>query len=359
MSRLGFEMVSDEDAPPRRRSRAALVVVVVGVVLVMLAGLVALRTVFRSGDYEGEGTGEVTVTVAKGETLREIAESLVAADVVRTQEAFLRAAESDDRSGSIGPGAYSLRKQMSGAAALDLMLDPRSRSGARLAVPEGLTVAETVALTAKTTPITAKAMRAALAKPATYGLPDMADGDPEGYLFPATYDVEEGTTATALLSAMTRRFEKAARDTDLVPRAADLGRKPEEIVTIASILQREVRPEDYAKVSRVIENRLAKGMRLQLDSTVAYALGLRELKLTAAQLRTRSPYNTYRVSGLPPGPVCNPGQAALEAALAPAEGDWLYFVTTDPKTGETKFTSSYEEFLAFKAEFLANTAGNG
>jgi UPF0755 protein len=333
------------------------VVVVVGVVLVMLAGLVALRTVFRSGDYEGEGTGEVTVTVAKGETLREIAESLVAADVVRTQEAFLRAAESDDRSGSIGPGAYSLRKQMSGAAALDLMLDPRSRSGARLAVPEGLTVAETVALTAKATPITAKAMRTALDKPGTYGLPDMADGDPEGYLFPATYDVEEGTTATALLSAMTRRFEKAARDTDLVPRAADLGRKPEEIVTIASILQREVRPEDYAKVSRVTENRLAKrcGCSWTPRSPTPWGCASSSPPRSCARARRTTP----TVPVLPPGPVCNPGQAALEAALSPAEGDWLYFVTTDPKTGETKFTSSYEEFLAFKAEFLANTAGNG
>ncbi len=123
---------------------------------------------------------------------------------------------------------------------------------------------------------------------------------------------------------------------------------------MASLVQAEGQPADFAKVSRVIYNRLDQGMKLQLDATVNYALGRSTLKLTNQDITVDSPYNTYKVTGLPPTPINSPGEQALEAALAPAAGDWLYYVTVNPTTGETKFTSSYSEFLKFKAEFQAN-----
>ena len=137
--------------------------------------------------------------------------------------------------------------------------------------------------------------------------------------------------------------------------AAALGRTPYEILVIASMIEEEAKlDEDRAKIARVIYNRLKKGMPLQLDSTVNYALGTSELQLSAEQLATDSPYNTYKNKGLPPGPINSPGDAAIEAAINPASGSWLYFVTTDPKEQITEFATSYDDFLALKRKFQAN-----
>jgi UPF0755 protein len=124
---------------------------------------------------------------------------------------------------------------------------------------------------------------------------------------------------------------------------------------VASLLQAEAQPKDFAKVARVIYNRLDKDMRLQLDTTVLYALGRSGTHLSPDELQTDSPYNTYKNKGLPPTPIDSPGQQAINAALHPAKGNWLYYVTTNLKTGETKFTNSYQEFLQFKRELKANS----
>jgi UPF0755 protein len=202
--------------------------------------------------------------------------------------------------------------------------------------------------------VPAEQLTASLARSTSLGLPGYAHGKPEGFLFPATYDFQPAVGADAIVSSSFARFDQAAAATDLEAAAAAMGRTPLEVMTVASIVQVEVAPGDYAKAARVLYNRLAAGMRLQLDSTVNYALGIRELHLSAAQLAVDSPYNTYRVTGLPPGPICSPGQAAIEAALAPAAGPWRYWVTTDPATQTTEFASTYQEFLALKKKFQSN-----
>ena len=125
---------------------------------------------------------------------------------------------------------------------------------------------------------------------------------------------------------------------------------------MASLIQAEAAPADFAKVARVIYNRLDDDMPLQLDSTVAYALGITDLTLNADQLKTASPYNTYVRRGLPPRPINSPGEAAIEAALDPAKGKWLYFVLIDPRSRESKFAATYEKFLELKKEYQANLA---
>jgi UPF0755 protein len=135
-----------------------------------------------------------------------------------------------------------------------------------------------------------------------------------------------------------------------------MGRDPYEILIIASLIEAEVLPNDFAKAAAVVYNRLELGMPLQFDSTVSYALGITELLLSKEQLATDSPYNTYEVTGLPPTPINSPGEAAIEAALAPAKAKWLYFVTVDPTTRETKFARSYERFLKLKRQFQQNVA---
>jgi UPF0755 protein len=241
---------------------------------------------------------------------------------------------------------------MSSRAALDLLLDPLSRAVKRLTIPEGLRVTEIISLAVQVSGIEKQEFLDVLAEPTSYGLPLIANGNPEGFLFPATYEISKDATATSILSQMTARWFASYESLELSRRASAAGRSVLEIVTIASILEVEGAPVDYAKVARVIENRLDIGMRLQLDSTVNYALGLDELNLTQAQLDTDSPYNTYTSDGLPPGPIGNPGEAALEAALEPAPGPWLYFVTTNIKTQKTEFATTYEEFLVLKRKYL-------
>lgn len=358
------DMLSSEPLPPsRHRSSgpkrvAILVIVLIGIAII--AGAVLMRVKpFGSADYPGPGSGSVTVEVTKGESLSSIAAALQDADVVASAEAFLSAAGANPKSSSIGPGQYALLRRMSGAGALELMLSPSSRPASRLVLPEGLTLDETVSASAKFTGIAKSEFRAALKDAAALGLPAWADGHPEGLMYPATYDVATDVTAAALLHEYVARFEQAAGDLSLVKRAKALGRTPYEVLTIASLLQAEGTPNDFAKIARVIYNRLDSGMPLQLDSTVAYGLGISRLQLTAEELKSEGPYNSYVNKGVPPTPINSPGSAAIEAALAPAQGKWLYFVTVNPDTKETKFAKGYDKFLQLKREYQDYLASKG
>jgi UPF0755 protein len=301
----------------------------------------------------GSGTGSVNVTVSRGESLTQIGNSLQAADVVKSVESFTSAAANNEASSTIGPGNYAMKLQMSGESALLLMLDPASRAASRLVLPEGLRLEETVALSASATGLPAADFDQVLEDPEVLALPSWAESRPEGFMFPATYDLVGDENAEAILGALVERFNQSSNNIDLEARAAQAGRSPYEILTVASLLEGEVIPEDFAKVAAVVYNRLEAEMPLQFDSTVSYALGLDELELSKEQLETQSPYNTYQVKGLPPTPINSPGESALEAALAPAKGKWLYFVTVNPDTGETKFAKTYEKFLQLKAEYRA------
>jgi UPF0755 protein len=361
MSQLGLGMEPDtgtharRERPGRSGGRAVLVALA-AVLAVGLALVLGLRSLGGSGGqaFQGEGDGSVTVVVAKGDTLRQIGQTLADAGVVADQGTFTDAASSDSRAEGIAPGTYTLREHMSGEAAVALMLDPSSRQVKKLVVPEGWRMDRIITAAAKATGLSADAIKESLSRAGTLGLPAYAEGSPEGFLFPATYEFQPGVTSDQVVTAMLKRFGQAATTVDLESAAKALGRTPLEIVTVASILEIEGAPDDYDKVARVIYNRLDKGMRLQLDSTVNYALGVSSLKLTAAQLKTDSPYNTYVTKGLPPGPIDSPGDAALQAALNPADGPWLYFVTTDPKTKQTEFATTYDQFLVLKKKFQSN-----
>jgi len=196
--------------------------------------------------------------------------------------------------------------------------------------------------------------------PAKLKLPRYAEGRVEGFLFPARYDVNKKMTPDQALGQMVQRFGEETAGLDLEAKAEALGITPYQAVIVASLVQAEARhPEDFGKVSRVIYNRLNSRLqverRLEFDSTINYAKNTSTLTLTNKQIeRFDSPYNTYTHAGLPPTPIGNPGKAALEAALSPTPGNWRYFVTVNPKTGETRFTDDYQQFLRWKAEFKRN-----
>jgi UPF0755 protein len=323
-----------------------------GAYLVMsLSGKVKNAFNSTAADYPGPGTGAVTYQVKPGDTLAAIGRGLKQAGVVKSVDAFTAAAAADPRSSRLQPGYYPLKKQMTAADALEVLLDPSARILARVTLPEGLRLDETLKRLATGTKLPLAKFEAALKQPAALGLPAYAKGRAEGFLFPATYEFAPKATPAQMLAELVTRFKVADKALNL-----SAGPRPAyEIVIIASIVEAEARrSQDFPKVARVIYNRLAKGMPLQMDSTVNYALKADKTIVTLEDLGVNSPYNTYKRTGLPPGPIGSPGEQALKAALAPAAGDWLYFVTTNPSTGETKFTADYQEFLKFKAELQSN-----
>lgn len=344
-----------------RRFRGCLAVLIAlavlggGIGFAVLKGQSFLVGKLTTPDYSGTGSGKVTIEVKSGQTSTQIAATLEAKDVVKSAKAFTTAAKSDPRSLSIQPGFYNLRSQMSAAAALGLLLDPKARVLDRVTIPEGLRLKAILDTLAKQTKLPREDFDAVLENPAALGLPSWAKGKAEGFLFPATYDVDPGTTAETLLTQMVARFdEEASADRlDLVNGAKAVGKSPYQVMVVASLVQAEARrPEDFGKVARVIYNRLARGEKLQLDSTVHYAVGkFDKVSSTAKDRASTNPYNTYKYVGLPPGPINAPGEDALIAALDPTPGEWHFFVTVNPDTGETKFAVDGDEFELYAKQF--------
>jgi UPF0755 protein len=353
-------------APRRTRSLASCLVVLLVIGAIggaaawgVFAGIDRVQDMFAGPeDYSGEGQGSVLVEVEEGDSVSMIGANLEAEDVVASAEAFTEAAAGNPDANTIQVGFYELRREMSASAALDVLVDPDNLVQSQVTVPEGLRVSDALQTLAKGTDIPLKQFQAAIKRDKAIGLPEYADGNPEGYLFPATYAVPPNASAEDVLAMMVDRWRQAADKVDLEGAAEELGYTPGELMTIASLVESEVnRAEDRGKVARVIYNRLetdATDGKLQIDATVNYALG-RDLglALTSEDLQVDSPYNTRRYPGLPPGPIESPGEAAMEAAVNPADGDWVYYVTVNLDTGETKFTDDYDEFLRFKNGELA------
>ncbi len=374
MSNVGLPMAPETSTPrgPRGRGRSFIAVVLaIGVLLAIGYGVklvVGLIPDFGRGpeDFVGEGTEPVAVVVIQGQTLAQIGNTLKDEGVVASVEAWLDAAKAEPAAGSIAPGTYDMRLQMSADAAVSRMVDPSARITDRLLLREGLRIWETLEKTAEVTGLSMAKLERAAANADAIGLPKYAKGNAEGFLFPATYELDEGETAREVLSRMVGRWEEAAADVDLVAGAKKLGWSPYEIMIIASLVQSEGHPDDFAKVARVIYNRLDEDTwggtygYLQLDATVNYALKSSEINLSEKKIqKTDSKYNTYLYPGLPPTPINSPGEDAMAAALNPAEGPWLWYVTVNPESGETKFTDDYDEFLTFRSELSAWYEKNG
>jgi UPF0755 protein len=305
-------------------------------------------------DFPGPGTGEVNVTIEDGATIRAMGATLVEAGVVASQDAFVAAADQNPEARSIQPGNYVLRSEMTAADAVAALVS--GEGGQRVSLPEGYRVRQTVERLAEASGFAVEDLQAAV-DAAT--LPEYAEGQAEGFLFPAQYDLGGDTTPESLIAAMVARFEQAAETVGLVEGAAARELTPLQVVTVASIVQREVsREEDMPRVAEVIYNRMsgactANGVpaeRLQMDSTVHYAFDdYSTVYTTREQRESDSPYNTYRVSGLPPGPIASPGEAALSAALSPTNEGNCYFVAVNLETGETAFGVTAEDQAANEA----------
>ncbi|MFC7331274.1 endolytic transglycosylase MltG [Marinactinospora rubrisoli] len=332
----------------RRRGRLSPAVLVLVVVLVAGAGTggaVLARNYVFPPDYDGEGSGEVEIVVGSGDTGTDVGETLEEAGVVASVRAFTNALDG----AHLAPGTYRLREQMSADAAMELLMDPESRIGVRVTIREGLRASQILAELSEATEIPLEEFEAAYEDTAALELPSYAEKGAEGYLFPDTYMIDSGMSAAEILNHMVRRYEDAAAELELEQRAEALGYTPNEIMAVAAIVQAESGgKDDMPKISRVVYNRLDEGMKLQMDSTCFYAIGEYGIAMNAQQQQacqdSGSEYETYFREGLPAGPIVSPGADAINAALEPADGNWRFFVATDPENGVTEFAETEAEF---------------
>jgi UPF0755 protein len=350
----------------RRVSAGKLIGAIVVLALVMVLLIVGAGALLGkvggggSPDFEGEGTDPIVIQVPQGASPPQIGRVLADAGVVKSAGAFSEAAADDDASArKLQPGYYRLKKQMSGEAAFQLLLDPEARAESSFTFPEGLSVKQALPIISKGTGIPVEQLDAAAKQPEKLGLPPYAKAV-EGFLFPATYEVRPDADAVEVLRLMVDRFEQEADKLNLVAGAQRMGVTPLQLVTLASIVEREVR-NDRGKAARVLYNRLGPNKAdfptLGMDSTVRYALGDFPGALTNSQLDIDSPYNTRKNPGIPPGPIGNPGTVALEAALQPEPGPWVYFLSL-PKEDKTYYAATTAEFDALRVK-LEQQGGAG
>ena len=304
-------------------------------------------------DYPGPGNVKVTISIPAGSSLDVIGGILIRSDVVKSSKAWAQAVRAEDREPTVQAGSYLMKTQMRAIDALRLLINPgSSKIRSKFTVPEGLRLSAQVDVLAKGTKIKKSNFQTALKHPKNLGLPKYAKNRPEGFLFPDTYELTAESTATSTLQQMVTQYKLVSREIQLDASAKKIKKPPYQVLTVASIIEREVNQDQYrAKVARVLYNRLAKDRKLELDSTVVYAENLKTNTTTAKDRQSTSRYNTYRYKGLPPGPISAPGKAALQAAANPEKGKWLYFVTVNFDTGETKFANTEAEFRQIVAEF--------
>ncbi|MDQ7877812.1 endolytic transglycosylase MltG [Microbacterium sp. QXD-8] len=364
--------------PPDRKRRRIGGWIALGIVLVILGGIAGgayyvwttyedkIREVMgweEPKDYEaGLANGEAFVTIASGDTGSPISQSLYDAGVTKTPDAFYDYLITSGQNPMFQPGVYKLQKQMTSEAALAALLDPTNKQEFTAQIPEGYTLDGTLERISEGTGIPLADLQAAAADPSQYGVPVdpavvAAGGQPlEGWLFPATYTFDPSVTAQSAIQTLVDRTVQSL-DAAGVP-----VEERQRILTVASIIQREARYEvDMQKVSRVIQNRLDPGNqetfgKLQMDSTAQYGFGeMHDGTVSSSEeaLNDPNPWNTYYHTGLPIGPISNPGDVAIDAAMHPADGPWLYFVTVNLDTGETIFTSTYSEHLQYVDQWLA------
>lgn len=357
-------------------SLCLLIAVVIGAVFL---GSKLWHNIFggNSDDFAGDGLNDVVIQVHDGDSTTAIGQTLHDNNVVATVKAFVDAAEGNSGISAIQPGFYKVRTEIPAANAVERLIDPQSRVG-KLVIPEGrqlddvsdvrtnavtegiftlISKATCVDLDGRQQCVPAEELKriAASAKPSALAVPEWAMqpvramGDDhrrlEGLIAPGTWNIDPSSSPQQILATLIRSSGTLYAQSGLLETANAMNLSPYQVLTVASLVQRESKPEDFAKVARVIYNRLTENRTLEFDSTVNYPLDRIEVATTDADRGQMTPWNSYVRAGLPATPICSPSKPALVAAEQPAEGDWLYFVTIDLQ-GTTLFTRDYNEHLA-------------
>jgi UPF0755 protein len=328
-------------------------------------------------DYTGSGGHDLLIQVNAGDSTTAIGETLHNHDVVKTVRSFVDAAHGNSAISAIQPGYYRVRTEIPASSAVQRLADPNNRAG-RLVIPEGRQLDDTTDMkTNATTPgilsliseascvsldghkrcVTVTDLRsaadvstpAALAVPTWAVEPVTAMGNDhrriEGLIAPGTFNVDPTAPPQKMLATLIGASTDSYVRSGLLDTATDMHLSPYNVLVVASLVQREAKPQDFPKVARVIYNRLNEHRTLEFDSTVNYPLDRREVATSDGDRAQPTPWNTYLADGVPATPICSPSVDALQAAEHPAPGDWLYFVTIDAQ-GTTLFTRDYQQHLA-------------
>ena len=286
-------------------------------------------------DFEGPGEGDVVIRIEEGEDGLVITQKLLDAGVVRDFDSFYR--HLIENSAVFYPGSFMMRLQMSNQSALEVLSNSANAMTYRVTIPEGYRAVQIFSELSKITGIPAGEFESVAEDLSGLGIPDAALTI-EGYLFPATYNFDTDATAREIIETMVERMKQ-----ELIRFDVPVG-KWHELLTLASIVQREAKLEqDFYKVSRVFANRIELGMKLETDPTISYSYSGKDMSELSRQKQIDHGYNTYLIQGLPPGPIASPGALAIEATLNPVAGDWLFFVTINLESGETKFSKTLAE----------------
>ncbi|MHB0975874.1 MAG: endolytic transglycosylase MltG [Candidatus Aquicultorales bacterium] len=320
------------------------------VVIFAVIAIIAMPTIQAINSpppKEVKSTGkEIPVIVKKGWTAADIADELEKKKVVQSAMIFRFYIKYNEIGEKLRPGEYIMREGMSYGEAASILLKGPPEIFVTVTIPEGFTIDQEAEVLAKELGIDpdyfktlAKQGSSQFATAFTF-LAQNKTATLEGYLFPDTYRFKPKTTAEDVIEVQLRQFEKVIEELGVEAK----GKNVHDVVTAASLIEREARVGDERPlISAVIANRLTKGMLLQIDATVQYALPKWKKELTYDDLKVESPYNTYLHAGLPPGPISAPGKDCLQAALEPADVDYLYYVVKDEE-GRHFFTSDYAEF---------------
>jgi UPF0755 protein len=371
----------EEETGPRKKRKPRRKLVLLAIVLVVLIGggwgayygAGSYLGIGAYGNYSGDGDQDVLVQVDNGATTRDIADTLLSMDVIRTVRAFLNASAGNAEVGNVQPGYYVMKTHMSGEAAVTRLVAPASRVGnvqikagtqlddtknpdntTKPGILSQLAAASCVTLNGTKNCVSAADLHKAAqtADPAKLGIPDWAvpsvqKAPPanrlEGLIVSGVYDVRPGTDATTLLRSVLT--QAAAKLSTLPQTSQDTGLTPYQVLVVASLIEREAITSDFTKVSRVIYNRLAQGIPMGDDSTINYVLDQPLITTSDDNRQKPGPYNTYLNRGLPPTPISSPSQDALTAAQKPADGPWLFFVKCD-KDGNSCFAVTQAEQTA-------------
>ncbi|MEA5004423.1 MAG: endolytic transglycosylase MltG [Christensenella sp.] len=371
------KILVDSEKPPKKKKGSSSVwaklrpLVAVVVSLAIVGGIVYGVINYVKGHYfdpvDVNDTASVEVTIPKGSSLSKISEILYDNELIQNKQVFKFYVDFSDMTSKLKAGTYQLSKNMDFDDLIyALQKGKSSASTARIQFIEGLGVTDyaNVLVASGILKNTTEYLELAKTGESFVGYSFIADAVTknaengngmlyvlEGYLFPDTYDFYTNASASDAIQKQLDRFNEIldmkaeGKEQTYRERAEEIGMTVHDAVTLASIIEKEAKAADFKKVSMVFHNRLDNEMRLDSDATLAYALGVKKLALTDAELDTDSPYNTRKIMGLPIGPICNPSKAALEAALYPDEGyeEYFYFTLKDPKTGEMVFAKTLEE----------------
>ncbi len=334
----------------KRRSNAGLTVFGVLLVLSVLGAIFVIYSAATGGE---NGPGEsARVQVVRGETLSDVAAKLEEGGVIKSAFVFELQARYEGYGTEIKTGSYTFEPGQDSGEIIQKLTAGQAAPTIAVTIPEGLSIEETAGTVAADSSAPVPEFEEA-ARRTDYGYAFLDNPDvktTEGYLFPAKYDFEKGVTARQIVDRLLEQYLLETQELDIADAKEHLDLTEHQIVTVASLIEKEAAsPEEKPLIASVIYNRMRKDTPLQIDATIQYALKRPKANLSLVDLKVDSPYNTYEHKGLPPGPICSPGRESLQAALHPANTNYLYYVL---ETNREKhfFTKSYDEFLRAKAK---------